>query len=55
MMDKHFQMATLLIAITFSLLTLLEERLTLLRRQFDFPEGNKILSDFLACQLRAER
>ena len=36
MADSRFQMVSLLIAVIFSLLTLLEARLTLLRQLFDF-------------------
>ena len=37
MADRRFQLVSLLIAVTFSLLTFLETNLTLLRLLFDFP------------------
>ena len=43
---RHFQVASLLVAVVFNLLTLLEADLTLLV----FQEENKILEGFLACQ-----
>ena len=54
--DRRFPVATLLITVIFSLLTLLKAHLTMLRIRFDFSRREQdIIKSFLARQPWAER